>query len=352
MVFSVQRERRLQALRLALPNHSSTKPGKSMRELLVELKEHYQDFNNDQTRVRSIQKDLKDLLSDEEITLDPSFGERTTQRYRQAPVEAPRTSNVNLDDLYEDLLLRGISADLASDFVKRVQHPRSYFDLPPEQFVAVPDSVRLMPAKPLDGTIQDEVLKAVRDRLVLKASYRKPGSEQATDRRLHPIGILLRGPQHYLIAYDEKDFGRAEPAPDKMFLIHRLEDAVALEEPCTLPSKVSVAALVRQKGLAEFVRDPELVTIRLQVWDYVLRLLEDNLIAPNQTFELKEDGKSAIVTAKVMQSGTLFRWLLGFGDKVKVLEPPSLRSAIAWQASSLSEHYEDIYEAEGDDDEE
>ena len=110
--------------------------------------------------------------------------------------------------------------------------------------------------------------------------------------------------------------------------------------------------MVRQKGLADFVRDPELVTIRLRVWDYVLRLLEDNFIAPNQTFRLEDDGDSALVTADVMLSGTLYRWLLGFGDKVEVLEPLSLRSTIAWQAASASEYYEDIYEEEGDEDEE
>jgi hypothetical protein len=46
-----------------------------------------------------------------------------------------------------------------------------------------------------------------------------------------------------------------------------------------------------------------------------------------------------------MPSGTLYRWLLGFGDKVEVLKPESSRSAIAWQASSVTEYYKDIYEA-------
>jgi len=351
MVFSVHRERRLQALRLALPNHGSVKLGKSMRELLVELADHYQDCKNDAARVRTIQLDLKHLLKEGEITLEPPSGERTTQRYRLAAPEPIGQSNIHLDELYQDLVQWGISAELASDFVRRVQHPGSYFDLPPEQFVNVPDTVRLMPGKPLDTTIQEEILKAVRSRRVLKASYRKHGSAKATDRRLHPIGILLRGPQHYLIAYDEKDLQAAQP-PEKMFLIPRLEDAVALDEPCAPNAEVTVAELVRQKGLADFVRDPALVTIRLRVWDYVLRLLEDNLIAPNQTFRLEDDGESAIVTADVMLSGTLYRWLMGFGDKVEVLEPLSLRRTIAWQAASASEYYEDIYEAEGEEDEE
>jgi len=169
---------------------------------------------------------------------------------------------------------------------------------------------------------------------------------------LHPLGVLLRGPQHYLIAYDETGLGR-EPPTAKMFLINRLEDAAVLDEPSRVPAGVTVADLVRKEGLADFVRDPSLVTVKLRVWDYVLRLLQDNQIAPNQTFAMEEDGESAIVTAKVMQSGTLYRWLLGFGDKVEVLQPESLRRAIAWQAYSITDYYEDIYEsAEDDEDEE
>lgn len=40
------------------------------------------------------------------------------------------TGNVNLDNLYQVLIQRGISADLAADFVRRVRHPMNYFDLP------------------------------------------------------------------------------------------------------------------------------------------------------------------------------------------------------------------------------
>jgi len=160
----------------------------------------------------------------------------------------------------------------------------------------------------------------------------------------------MRGPQHYLIAYDEKDLGQPKP-PAKMFLMLRLEDVAALvDEPARVPSGATVAGLVREQGLADFVREPEAVTVKLRVWDYVLRLLEDHQIAPNQTFRREANGESAIVTAKLMQSGTLYRWLLGFGDKVEVLAPKSLRSAIAWQAYHVTDYYVAIYD-EADDDE-
>ena len=119
---------------------------------------------------------------------------------------------------------------------------------------------------------------------MLKACYRKLDAPQAEEQFLHPLGVLLRSPQHYLIAYDAKDLEQPSPRA-KMFLIHRLEDVLMVEDsPSQLPAGASAAQLVQKQRLADFVRDPQPVKLKLRVWDYVLRLLEDNQIAPNQIF--------------------------------------------------------------------
>ena len=308
-----------------------------MRELLALLAKHDRDCASGAAQVRALQNDLKALRDAQDIVCDPTAGERTALRYRQVLQDDTPTGSVHLDHLYEDLLHRGISPELARDFVHRLQGPRtSYYDLPPEQFVVVPDSVRLLPKHPPDATVQGEILQALQQGRVLKAMYRKPGTPQAEDRFLHPLGVLLRGQQHYLIAYDDKELGQAPPQ-EKMFLIQRLEDVAVLQDrPSQLPKGASVAALVRSKGLADFVRNPKPVALKLRAWGYVIALLEDNQMAPNQKFRREAGGESAIVTAKVMPSGTLYRWLLRFGDKVEVRKPESLRNAIAWQASKRS----------------
>ena len=349
MAYSTHREERCQALFQALPDNA--KPGKTTHELLGSLSDHYCDCKNDDTRLRTLQQDLKHLRENGDIVCDSTPGRGSTLRYRRAPQETAPTGNVNLEYLYQDLIDRGISAKLAADFVRQVQHPASYYDLPEAQFVSVPETVRLTPNLPPDPTIQAEIVQALNQRCVLKAFYRKPGDQPPTGRRLHPLGILLRGTLHYLIAYDEKDFGPEKP-PAKMFLINRLEDAAVLpDEPAKIPAEASVADLVRKEGLADFVHDPGLVTVKLRVWDYLLRLLQENRIAPDQTFDREKDGDSAIVTARLMLSGTLYRWLMGFGDKVEVLEPESLRRAIARQACKVTDCYGDVYEeAEEDED--
>ena len=80
---------------------------------------------------------------------------------------------------------------------------------------------------------------------MLKACYRKLDAPQAEERFLHPLGVLLRSPQHYLIAYDAKDLEKPSPRA-KMFLIHRLEDVLMVEDsPSQLPAGASAAQLVQ-----------------------------------------------------------------------------------------------------------
>lgn len=348
-MFSIHRQNRCQAIILALPPHESAKDGKTMRELLPLVAHHYGECKTEEARVRSLQNDLQSLCKEGDIVGQAVPGERTAKRYRRAPQERLLSGNVNLNDLYADLLQRGVPPELASDLVQRMEqtpHPRSYLDLPPAQLISVPDTVRLSPKHPPDVTLQAEIVTALHRQCVLNASYRKPGSAHAGARRLHPLGVLLRGPQHYLIAYDEKDLNQPNP-PAKMFAIHRLEDVAALTDtPARIPPGASLAGQVREPGYGDFARSSRTVTLKLRVWDYVMQLLEDHRIDPNQTFKRAKNGESATVTAKVVPSGTLFRWLLGFGDKVEVLAPAALRSAIAWQAASATEYYEDMYEAE------
>lgn len=319
-----------------------------MRELLVALTDWYREGRTEAARVRTLQGDLKYLCDEGEITRESSSGEGTVLRYRNAALKPMAARSVNLADLYQDLLQQGIAEDLVAEFVQRVEHFKAdYFSLAPGQFVTVPDTVPLIRAHPIDVTIQAEILEAMRHKYVLNASYRKPGCAEGAPRRLHPLGVLLRGSQHYLIAYDEKDLGNGTTRA-KMFRINRFVDAAALPESALLPDGVTVADLVRDEGLADFAHDPTPIKIRLRVWGYVRQLLEDNLMAPSQQLLREAGGESAIVTANIVQSGTLYRWILGFGDKVEVLEPKSLRAAVAWQARSVTEYYQDLYDEVGD----
>ncbi len=92
--------------------------------------------------------------------------------------------------------------------------------------------------------------------------------------------------------------------------------------------------------------------VKLRVWGYVRELLKENTLSVDQYLSPDPDDKdAALVSATVIQSGTLYRWLLGFGDKLEVLAPSRLRATLAGQAAETTEFYGDIYETEENDEE-
>ncbi len=351
MPATLARNDRCMAICRVLPAFDSPRPSLSVQDLLLKLAEDYEDCQSEKGRLRAIQRDLKQLCEADKIVRDTKKGEGKTLRYRLAEPDAEEEqSRSSLSYVRSGLAHLGIPTDLAELVVAKMRGPASLFDLPADQFRVVADNVRLMPRMPVDVTIQQEIVTALRRRRALKIIYRKNG-EAERERVLHPIGAILRGPQYYLIALDAADRAAGETIP-KMFLFNRIVDALVLEEPFQVPSGVTLESTAQGKAMADFVRDPTPVRVRLRVRDYVRTLLEENVLASNQRIEPEANGDSAIVTAHLPLSGTLYRWVLGFGDKMEVLEPESLRRAVACQAQAITRYYGGILEAGDDDDEE
>ena len=348
-MFSIHRSRRCAAVCQVLPKAESKSPGLSVNELLRKLADEYTDCRSDRARLRALQRDLKQLVNDELIVTNHQPGEGKTLRYKCVQQEEFVADNPNLRELKSHLQQLGLSSFFINDILHRVREPDSFFNLPSQQFLTVPDTVLLSSAKKTDLILQGEIIKALRHNLVLKASYRGASDPVARDRRLHLVGVIRRGAQFYFVAYDEQDLNQINPS-SKLYKFQRLEDALALEGEASKPLlKPTLEELALKHRIAEFAYDTTPVRLKLRVWDYVRRLLEENCLSPDQSISVDpDDAETAIVTATVIQSGTLFRWLLGFGDKVEVLEPFDLRSAVAWQASGVTDFYEDIYDEEPD----
>ncbi len=346
--YSSHRDKRLQGILLILPSFESNVHGKTMRELFSLLSENY-DSGSEKSIARSIQYDLKYLQENGEIIGQKIPGKGNEFYYRKVQSITQPIYDVNLSDLYQELIIRGISADLASDFIKRVKTPSSYYDLPENQFIAVPETVRLTPKEDTDPNqiVQKEIISALKTQKRLKISYQKQDSDKEQSRLLHPIGVILRGTQHYLVAFDDTDLAKNQNI-QKMFKISRIIDASVLDTDISLPSHKPLIELIEKEGLADFVYTPQKQQIKLYVYGYLMRLLKENNISDDQRFEefiSDEDcGPYAIVTASIIISGTLLRWLLSFGNNVEVVEPKSLRRIVAKQASDMTEYYDDINE--------
>ena len=69
-------------------------------------------------------------------------------------------------------------------------------------------------------------------------------------------------------------------------------------------------------------------TIKLRFVPELARLVEETLWHPSQTVKRQNDG-SAVMTLKVAAKLELVTWILGWGEKVEVLDPKELRAEVA-----------------------
>lgn len=346
-MFSNHRSRRCAAIRLLLPHAESSQPGRSAQELLQQLGREYSECPSNGARLRALQRDLKQMQEDESVISYSPPGEGKTLRYKRAPQDACTPDNHNLIELNTNLQQLGLPPQLINDILRRLRAPDSFFDLPSSQFLTVPDTVQLSPVRPVDNDLQAEIIKALRHKWVLKASYRSTSDTEARDRRLHLLGLIRRGPQFYFVAYDEKNLDEPHPEP-KLYKLQRLEDALALEGETARPlPEPTLETLAVKFRIAEFTHDTTPVMMKLRVWGYVRELLIENTLSVDQCLSPDPDDEdAALVSVTVIQSGTLYRWLLGFGDKLEVLAPSRLRATLAGQAAETTEFYGDIYETE------
>lgn len=89
------------------------------------------------------------------------------------------------------------------------------------------------------------------------------------------------------------------------------------------------------------VVEGEVKTVKLKIENpKIMRLMSETVWHPSQTIEKQKDG-SLIMTLKVTDTQELFSWILGWGDKVKVLEPEGLRREIIHAAERIQRIYKE-----------
>ena len=242
MPYSIEKERRQQAILSALPRANSQKRGKNAVELLAELANDFAQLQSEQGRQRAIQRDLQELLRNEQICVDEAIQAIGNEKYyKQAelPEEEQHSGRYHLQHQLTSL---GLPQNVVANVMHQLHDPKSFFDLPASQFISLADTIRLTPIQQPDPSVQAEIVKALRNAKVLRASYRKPWAEEEQLRYLSVLGILQRGSRFYVVAYDY-DHERGDlpdaSAPAKMFLLNRFVDALALDE---LPSKLPIQA--------------------------------------------------------------------------------------------------------------
>jgi len=167
----------------------------------------------------------------------------------------------------------------------------------------------------------------------VRIRYQALLDEEATERSIDPYFIepAAAGHSSYVIGYCHRT------NEIRTFKIERIRAIEMTSEHYAIPPDFDANSyLASAWGI---VADGELQTVKLRFDRQVARLLEEVTWHPSQVTERQPDG-SVIVTLRVLITVELRSWILGWGEKVEVLEPEELREEIAETARAMLDVYQ------------
>jgi len=169
----------------------------------------------------------------------------------------------------------------------------------------------------------------------VKIAYRALEAEKVTERLIEPYFIepAAAGHSSYVIAYCHRTKSQ------RTFKIGRIKTIEATSESYTIPPDFDANEFLGSSwGISVY---GEVKTIKLKIVDpEIIRIMEETIWHPSQVVEKQRDG-SVIMTLKVTDTIELYSWILGWGEKVEVLEPPELREDIIETAKAMLDVYKE-----------
>ncbi|QXP84747.1 WYL domain-containing protein [Methylococcus sp. ANG] len=175
-----------------------------------------------------------------------------------------------------------------------------------------------------------------------QARYR-PRNGPARDYEVSPRGLVIRDGIIYVVAtlFEYTDL--------KHLVLHRMETASLLDSPVSPMRSFKLERYAKtcfdypldvlSVTTSGTVTPPAKLKVQLLFDAEIAVHLEESPLSEDQRSERLPDGRVRF-RATVANTQRLRWWLLGFGDRVEVLEPPALRDEIALTLSNAVQRYQ------------
>jgi predicted DNA-binding transcriptional regulator YafY len=194
----------------------------------------------------------------------------------------------------------------------------------------VPATLRLLPPK-IDAKVISDVQHALARRVCLDIRYRSKGSPAPKQMRVHPLGLLLRGAIPNLVC-TIKDYGKVIH-----LVLHRMSATTLSDDRCAEPEGFHFNTHAETQMAIES-RGTIRVHLRFHEAIAADHLLETPL-SEDQTWTQVEEKGPVDVEATVENDEQLRWWALGFGGKLEVIGPESLRNDIGDELRKAAGRY-------------
>jgi predicted DNA-binding transcriptional regulator YafY len=183
-----------------------------------------------------------------------------------------------------------------------------------------------------DPEVLDVVYSALlRDRC-LHATYRSRGSDEARQRLVNPLGLVLRERIAYLACTLD---GGVEV---RCLRLHRMTAAWLANEERSVPAGFTLDGFVAAGG-AGFRLGERSLAIELRVANNVLLTLQETPLSLDQQLERLDDGRTG-VRATVADTLDLRGWIKSYGELIEVVGPAALRAELEGVAAELAGRYD------------
>ena len=162
--------------------------------------------------------------------------------------------------------------------------------------------------------------------------YRPRGKTEPKRYILAPQALVFRDGMGYLVATTQGD------DQVRQFALHRIIKAYALTSPSRRPFDFDLDMYLYEKSEFGYPVSSKNISLKALFDADAAFHLSERPLSKDQRLRTRPDGQ-VLVEATVRDTQELRWWLLGFGDGVEVLGPPSLRKDLATCAAGMNRLY-------------
>ena len=199
-------------------------------------------------------------------------------------------------------------------------------------------SVKAAGVLPANVTLFGDLLDAVRARKEVRFDYHKLTGSKPEHRVVHPyhVGQIEHG--WYVVAYDPARKGM------RTFALQRIENLELLKSKFTRdPAFNARDHLGGGFGVWSYNDKPKQPhEVRIRFEGYAARVIAERVWHPTQQIvALRKDGSAIEFQAVLYGLEEITRWILSWGGKAKVLEPPELKERVRKELTAMAKNHGD-----------
>lgn len=162
----------------------------------------------------------------------------------------------------------------------------------------------------------------------LKIRYRKPEADgpAITERIVDPLGLVAKGSSWYLVANTPRGF--------RTYRVSRMEAATLLDKPCQRPANFDLAAHWKS-ATKQFLEDMSRYRATLHVESSAAKQIKQWMTTSSTDTTEKAEKGWTILNAQFEREDQACFVVLGFGSRVEVIKPESLRKRVESELSAM-----------------